>query len=425
MKKYFLVTAIALVSLLTFVGCSDDDETPVVSIEKSEYTMSPSGSVTVRLTIQNHNGSEVKVPFNLSGTAVKDEHYTVSADEFVFSGGSNSAELVFQAKDNYDESRTIELQLGTLPAGFSMGNVAKTTITVQPKDDIVFTFQRRKETLFSEIDILVKVGTSSSSYIAEKDMTIPIVVETEGTTAVEGEHFEFVGEKAVTIAKGKSEGTISLKWLKTEEGKNSIKLGAGPDLLPGMVLGQNINVTITIVGPVAGTIQGKWAAKALVNYDWFELNNGGTDDYEQYPLPTDVSEIDVIEITTDEEGTPVLKTSLQGVLKNYFRDCVLTYKNEEEERLQENGWPFQKVNILLVELEKANVSFSATNENVREAEIGFRTFESEGQTILEVTLRDFEPTDFLQNTFDMAKTWGDNPIMKTYPLRYHFVKKVD
>ncbi|WP_294081089.1 Calx-beta domain-containing protein [Proteiniphilum sp. UBA5384] len=422
MNKFFLTAAIALVSVLTFVSCSDEDDAPVVSLEKSEYVMEPTGSVTVRLTVKNHNGSAVKVPFTLSGTAVKDEHYTISASEFVFSGSSSTADVVLIAKDNYEESRTIELNLGTLPAGFNMGSISKTTITVQPKDDIVYTFQKKKESLFSGAAIVLKLGTASSSlYRVEETVTIPIVVDAAGSTAVEGEHYEFTGAKSVTIEKGKSEGTVALTWLKTEEGKNTIKLGVGSALPAGFFPGQNINVTITIVGPVAGTLQGKWAGIALVNKEWMELNTGFDDDPEVYPLP-ETSDKDIIEFTSDEDGTPFLKTSFQGVLKNYFRDCTIEYKNEVTERLQEEGWPTPVVNILMVDLEKANVNFSATKEKIRKTEIGFRTFEKESQTILEVTLNDLEPTDFLQNTYNMVKDWGDSPVMKGYPLRYHFVK---
>ncbi len=269
MNKYFLVTVLVVAAFFSFVACSDKEEVPVVSLESSEYVMEPSGSVTIRLKVQHRNPSEaLTIPFTLSGTAVEGEHYTVSSEAFVFAVNSSVAEVVLLAKDNFGEQRTIQLNLGNLPVGFIAGSITETTITVQPKEDIVYTFDKRKESLFQTAQIVVKLGTASSpQYRVEEDMMIPIVVESEGTTAEEGIHYEFVGEKSVLIEKGKSEGIVKLNWLKSEDDKKTIKLGVGTELPAGLYPGQNASVTVTIVGPMGETLQGRWAAKQLSNFD--------------------------------------------------------------------------------------------------------------------------------------------------------------
>src|SRR5690606_29044746 len=115
-------------------------------------------------------------------------------------------------------------------------------------------------------------------------------------------------------------------------------------------------------------------------------------------LPTNQSASDML--TFDEEG---VKVSMTGDLGNYFRNSSVTYVKEEEERLQEEvGQP--KVNIVALNA-LANVAFSKTTVNERQAEIGFRVFTQGGQEILEVTIRDYEPTDFLQETYKMYKSF--------------------
>lgn len=49
----------------------------------------------------------------------------------------------------------------------------------------------------------------------------------------------------------------------------------------------------------------------------------------------------------------------------------------------------------------ANVKFSEKEIDEREAEIGFRVFEEDGEELLEVTIRDYEPVDFLEKTYLM------------------------
>ena len=112
---------------------------------------------------------------------------------------------------------------------------------------------------------------------------------------------------------------------------------------------------------------------------------------------------------------------MTGDVKNYFREATLTNLGEVDERLQEvAGFPTPKVKMQLVKLSALNVSFSATTTNVRAGELGLRVFTENGKEILEVTVRDYEPTNFLTNTYKMYKTFGDVPAMKSMPIRYHF-----
>lgn len=73
------------------------------------------------------------------------------------------------------------------------------------------------------------------------------------------------------------------------------------------------------------------------------------------------------------------------------------------------------------------MKFSATHTDEREAEVGYRVFDEGDKEYLEVTIRDFEPTDFLHETFNLFnQSWNtDVPKMKSMPLRFHFERVTD
>ena len=51
----------------------------------------------------------------------------------------------------------------------------------------------------------------------------------------------------------------------------------------------------------------------------------------------------------------------------------------------------------MLELSQANVNFSGTNEKLRAVQVGFRLLDD--KETLEVTVLDYEPTDFLYDTY--------------------------
>ena len=95
----------------------------------------------------------------------------------------------------------------------------------------------------------------------------------------------------------------------------------------------------------------------------------------------------------------------------------MTYKGEDDKGYQEES-NLQLVEhvVALLEFEKVNVNFSATHSNVRPSELGFRIITVDGEEILECTIDDFEPTDFLADEYEMM---GE---MSLCPLRLYFTR---
>ena len=81
-----------------------------------------------------------------------------------------------------------------------------------------------------------------------------------------------------------------------------------------------------------------------------------------------------------------------------------------------------QVTVSMMNLSQANVNFSGVNEKLRSVQVGFRLLED--NETLEVTVFDYEPTDFLYNTYRDLAAWsgeGEFP-MEMHMIRYHFTK---
>lgn len=411
--RAMFMACMAVLFLLT--ACKDDKDEAVpataVSLENSAYSLFPSEEVTVKLLAEGYTGkTDVNIPFTLSGTAAEGADYSISAKTFVLKAGATSAEVTIQATDKFEIGKTIEIKLGTLPSGLVAGENATATLGVDTKNLIIYSFEKENGIMTQTAEVTLELKTiSGAAYIAEKEMRIPIAVAST-STAIEGTHFAFKGAKEIVIPVGKSRGSLVLDYINQETGKSSIILKVGT-LDKHYVAGNFDETHIAIFGPVAEQLMGKWKYKAFVNQDWLKLNTSDA----ARKLPNNNTAADILEITS--EG---LKVQMTGDVKDYFRDSQMEYIKEENEYLQEApGFRPPVVKIQLVKV-LANVSFSATTKNERQAEVGFRVIKEGSKEILEVTVRDYEPTDFMQQTYAFYKKNGDNPHMKSMPIRYHF-----
>lgn len=259
-------------------------------------------------------------------------------------------------------------------------------------------------------DLNLSLTAAEGVFVSPTEMRIPVEVVKNGTTAVEGEHYMFDGPKEFVIPAGKLQGKLKLKFLKQEVGKTTIIIRIKPG--NNHYVAGNFNSTnVTIAGSNFSRIKGVWKYKEFTSRNWIIENIYGMDDEALFPKSNSNDQL-----TINDDG---LTSQITGDLKNYFRTATLTDKGEVNEVLVENGFPFLRVKMTIVQLSAANVFFSATKQNVRSAQIGMRVFVKDGKDILELTIRDYEPTDFLSNTYN-EYSWADFPRMQYIPLRYHF-----
>jgi hypothetical protein len=166
---------------------------------------------------------------------------------------------------------------------------------------------------------------------------------------------------------------------------------------------------------ILSKLSGKWKFDSMVNKDWFSKLVYPTSDADN--LPKNNTEIDILEFVVGENAT--LKPIMTGDLSKYFRECTLEFIQERQEVYQHTVWPPKRANIMIMKMSSANVAFSSVNIDEREAFIGFRILE-DGET-LEVIVYDYEPTEFLIETYNSAKTWSD-PAMAYFQMYFNFKK---
>lgn len=420
MKKmlFCLITVCSLV----MVSCSSDDDDPVTVSElnfaQARYSMAK-GEVELKVIADKAAATTISIPVSFSGTAVEGTDFTVAEKAFTLKAGETEAVLsVKRIPENIgDDVKELVVNLGTVPNGFKIGLMSYTTVELLSNKAILMSFNTDKGILSESTSYGVTLETlEGKPYKVPQETKLDIEVDPL-STAIEGTHFEFVGGKYATVLNNKNSGVVALKFLKKEEGKDKLVLRLAER--DGYAHGDNATITIVINGPYLLT--GTWAFDKISNTEFYETMWG--QDTSTFPTGNSSDKIK-FEGNSHEEYT--FTPTLNSDLKNYFgtSSCVITYKGEVEKTIEEESAPLSQVvaKIAVLQFPSLNVNFSATNTKLRSAVVGFRIIQSGEGDILECTIDDFEPTDFMKDIYDMYKDFGENPVMKSAPLRLHFMR---
>jgi hypothetical protein len=413
--KFRNILGATILAAVTFMSCGKDDELSkrgnVLEFETTTYSIPQSGELIMKIVTTAPVSSDISIPFSIEGTAKPGDDFDLSADAFVIPAGSKIGEVKVIAKASFDLNKSFKVVLGNIPSGIKAGNMLFTEVSIGPKDILIYSFESKNLSMTETVDINLTLTAAEGNFVSPTEMRIPVELIPGTTTAVEGVHFSFDGPKEFVVPAGKLRATLKLKFLKQEAGKTTIALKIAPKN-NHFVAGNFNRTNITIDGSNFSRLKGTWKYKSFTNRTWM-IQNIWEDDETGFPI-SNANDLITIDETT-------LNVQMTGDLKNYFRTATITDKGEVTERLQEVGFPPPAVKMQLVQLSAANVFFSPLKQNVRSSEIGFRVFIENGKDILEVTIRDYEPTDFLSNTYEFYKKYGGEiPVMKSMPLRFHF-----
>ncbi|SHF97678.1 hypothetical protein SAMN04488522_10418 [Pedobacter caeni] len=401
--------------LSVLTSCSKkDNNSPVISVafESFSHGIPPSGEVIMKIVASAPVPNETIIPFSLIGSAMVGTDYEIKATSFVFAAGTNVAEVKVITKPSFDKTKSLKVTLRDMPAGIKPGNLLFTEIGIALKDILIYSFESKSVTMTESADINLTLQTGAGTFVAEKELRIPVEFM-EGTTAIEGRNFSFDGPKEFVIPAGKSKGTVKLKLIKQEAGKDVIMMKL-TGLNQYYAAGNFDKTKITIFGGAYEKLKGSWKYKGFTNREWLAQSTEHLND-SPAALPGKNTDKDLLIF-----GDNGMKIEMTGDVKNYFKDATLLNMGEVTEVLQETaGFPL-RVKMMLVKVSAMNVNFSATKSKIRPGELGLRIFKEGPKEILEVTIRDYEPTDFLANTYKEYQSYGDTPVMKTMPIRYHF-----
>ena len=421
-----IISIACLLLSMCFVACNDDDSEekgPQLAFSKLIYTLDAENPLEVELQVSEPVQANTSVKFNVRGAAVQGEEYELSADEFVIPAGERTASITVTPKNNFEGGKTIKLELSPVE-GYVLGEYNFTLIEVLTKGQLICAFAEENYVLPGELEVRMnaKDANTGKYFSASTDTKVPFIVG-KHSTAIEHVHYEFVDnpDKMFVIPAKKSYGTIKIKFLKWEEGKTTLFLLV-PDGNDRVLPGDVDQTEIYIKGMTTpDRLVGKWAFKEVTSIEYLRENNwyGGLDEVAHLPennLPTDILEF--------VDGGAKLKVHATGDMAKYFRDCDVKFLREQQLYLYELagiGRP-PMVTASMLELSQANVNFSGTNEKLRAVQVGFRLLDD--KETLEVTVLDYEPTDFLYDTYKSNADYaaeGDFP-MDFHMVRYHFTK---
>ena len=421
-----IISIACLLLSMCFVACNDDDSEekgPQLAFSKLIYTLDAENPLEVEIQVSEPVQANTSVKFNVRGAAVQGEEYELSADEFVIPAGERTASITVTPKNNFEGGKTIKLELSPVE-GYVLGEYNFTLIEVLTKGQLICAFAEENYVLPGELEVRMnaKDANTGKYFSASTDTKVPFIVG-KHSTAIEHVHYEFVDnpDKMFVIPAKKSYGTIKIKFLKWEEGKNDLVLLV-PDGNDRVLPGDVDQTEIYIKGMTTpDRLVGKWAFKEVTSIEYLRENNwyGGLDEVAHLPennLPTDILEF--------VDGGAKLKVHATGDMAKYFRDCDVKFLREQQLYLYELagiGRP-PMVTASMLELSQANVNFSGTNEKLRAVQVGFRLLDD--KETLEVTVLDYEPTDFLYDTYKSNADYaaeGDFP-MDFHMVRYHFTK---
>ena len=421
-----IISIICLLLSMCFVACNDDDSEekgPQLAFSKLIYTLDAENPLEVEIQVSEPVQANTSVKFNVRGVAVQGEEYELSADEFVIPAGESTASITVTPKNNFEGGTTIKLELSPVE-GYVLGEYNFTLIEVLTKGQLICAFAEENYVLPGELEVRMnaKDANTGKYFSASTDTKVPFIVG-KHSTAIEHVHYEFVDnpDKMFVIPAKKSYGTIKIKFLKWEEGKTTLFLLV-PDGNDRVLPGDVDQTEIYIKGMTTpDRLVGKWAFKEVTSIEYLRENNwyGGLDEVAHLPennLPTDILEF--------VDGGAKLKVHATGDMAKYFRDCDVKFLREQQLYLYELagiGRP-PMVTASMLELSQANVNFSGTNEKLRAVQVGFRLLDD--KETLEVTVLDYEPTDFLYDTYKSNADYaaeGDFP-MDFHMVRYHFTK---
>ena len=421
-----IISIACLLLSMCFVACNDDDSEekgPQLAFSKLIYTLDAENPLEVEIQVSEPVQANTSVKFNVRGVAVQGEEYELSADEFVIPAGESTASITVTPKNNFAGGKTIKLELSPVE-GYVLGEYNFTLIEVLTKGQLICAFAEENYVLPGELEVRMnaKDANTGKYFSASTDTKVPFIVG-KHSTAIEHVHYEFVDnpDKMFVIPAKKSYGTIKIKFLKWEEGKTTLFLLV-PDGNDRVLPGDVDQTEIYIKGMTTpDRLVGKWAFKEVTSIEYLRENNwyGGLDEVAHLPennLPTDILEF--------VDGGAKLKVHATGDMAKYFRDCDVKFLREQQLYLYELagiGRP-PMVTASMLELSQANVNFSGTNEKLRAVQVGFRLLDD--KETLEVTVLDYEPTDFLYDTYKSNADYaaeGDFP-MDFHMVRYHFTK---
>lgn len=382
----------------------------MIYVNKAKYSMAKK-SIDIIINAEKPAEQDMSVSYSFAGEAQEDVDFKVSAPEFVFKKGETVAKITLdRIKENIEAySKELIINLRAVPKEYALGLMNYSVVTLFGTNGNIMTFSSDNDILTLESHYAINLETMKGfRYKVVEDTKFYVEVD-PSSTAIEGEHFEFTNGKYALIKARKHTGDVTIKFLKKEEGKDKIVLKLQPK--DGFAIGAFASTTLQIKG--ASDLSGKWYFDKFVNYENISSQYGWATDVSKIPHP-DIE--DMIEFVGDSYKEYKVTTDFKSDYKNYFGNQTTDVKFIEE---VDTSYPEEMIKgpvshrVSEYLFPNINVNFSATHKKMRDAKVRFRTIQIDGEDVLECSIVDFEPTDFLTEVYEYD-------CLEFTPLRLYF-----
>ena len=218
-----------------------------VSFASATYSTSENETVSVTVTLSAAPQRDLRIPFTTSfhggataadfddprtGVPIEDDEM-----EFTFNFHPVDDEVA-------DHGESVRFSFGTLPLGVTAGDTTTTTITIIDNDPAVEV--EFASTTYSAAEGKSATVTVTLSADPKRPLTIPVTHAAQGTTTADD--YTFTATE-VTFASGQTSKTLNFSAAQdtTADHGDSVKLGFGSSLPPGVSAGSNDETTVTII----------------------------------------------------------------------------------------------------------------------------------------------------------------------------------
>lgn len=419
---YYLFALVGMLALTT--ACSDDEEVghvPQIYFDQHYYTLGKT-SVDLILTADEAPTKDVTIPVYFGGEPQEGVDFELDENYFTFHAGDTVSRLTInRIVDNIgDDSEKLYVNLKEAPEGFNFGLSNFAEVNLLGNNGVLMSFTSTTGEVKTESEFQINlVDMKGSRYRPTVATTFDLEVD-ETSTAVEGEHFEFVDGAYATVNKNRYYGTFGIKFLKKEEGKDKLVLRFADK--EGYATGANPTMTITMKGPDVFT--GTWQFDSLMNKESL------IDSWSEYYLPAEqfpvCSTSDRLIFEGSDRMQYTFTSQMTSDLKNYFGNSTrtATYVGDKELAFSEGSSHY--ITLSELEISDVNLNFSAEyNDNSRSAKVGFRlTTNDDGEEVLDCFIYDFIPKgDAYGNIiWTEYESYGMDPtdMMQDIALRLQF-----
>ena len=252
--KQIISLLLFLAAGLCFTACEKEEKidlsTPVLRFSEIVYSLGTTTPLEVRLTSSRPMEQNTTVPFDVQGAAIEGEEYELSAKDFRFATGDTAASITITPKACKEDGKTIKLTLHPVE-GFRFGEFNFTLIEIVAEAQVIASFDQSSYTLAQELSVnaYIKNALTGNYYSSHPgNINVPFTIDPK-STAVEGEHFEFINNPnhLITFGPNKSQANFGIRFLKWEDGKNRLYLNVGDN---NVIAGNIDQVSILVKGKV-------------------------------------------------------------------------------------------------------------------------------------------------------------------------------